>query len=223
MIQLELTRNGYGLCKCGCGQKTNLARCDDKNKRWIKGEPIAFIAGHHWKKLPPPDIQIPIGCKWCSSCKKVKGIGEFYLLWQKRKDGTRNHKTYCKLCDGQRGADYRNRTRENRRDAQRKYRMKKHYGINYPIYKELFKTQKGKCAICEQPQSHKLLTVDHDHKTGKIRKLLCYKCNSAIGFLNEDIVLVERTLNYLRSHSSPMETSVSSEQSQEDNHPKCAP
>lgn len=42
-----------GMCECGCGQPTRLARCDDRSKGWRKGEPLRYIRGHHIHKYRP--------------------------------------------------------------------------------------------------------------------------------------------------------------------------
>lgn len=60
--------------------------------------------------------------------------------------------------------------------------------------------QKNVCCICKQKcNTRKTLSVDHDHKTGKIRGLLCVKCNTALGMLNDNIGTFENAINYLRN------------------------
>lgn len=60
------------------------------------------------------------------------------------------------------------------RDYQRKY------GISVEQYEAILRDQGGVCAICERPPKTRRLHVDHDHKTGEIRGLLCYRCNRAL-------------------------------------------
>jgi len=57
-------------------------------------------------------------------------------------------------------------------------------------YEELFQSQQGLCACCGKPQSaeKKRFAVDHDHKTKKVRAILCMSCNRGIGLLGEDVV-----------------------------------
>lgn len=76
-------------------------------------------------------------------------------------------------------------------------------------YNAMFIAQYGLCAICGKPETvigrhrqPKALSVDHDHKTGKIRSLLCCKCNLGIGNFDDDIALFRRVISYLESHSS---------------------
>lgn len=75
------------------------------------------------------------------------------------------------------------------------------YGITQEQYDILLETQNGLCAICKKIQESKKtknLYVDHNHKTGRIRGLLCQKCNSAIGLVGESINILEKIINYLK-------------------------
>ncbi len=58
-------------------------------------------------------------------------------------------------------------------------------GLTLELYASMIEAQEGKCAICQQG-SNKRLAVDHDHVTGRVRGLLCWKCNGALGILGED-------------------------------------
>jgi hypothetical protein len=65
--------------------------------------------------------------------------------------------------------------------VQRMKHLKK-YGMTLEQYEAMHEAQKGLCAICGEPnQNNRILCVDHDHKTGKVRKLLCTNCNSKLG------------------------------------------
>ena len=83
--------------------------------------------------------------------------------------------------------------------------LDKQYGINIKIFKDLLDKQKYKCPICErefkkiQKDSIKRdqINVDHSHKTGKVRGLLCSPCNRAIGLLGESINTLTNAINYL--------------------------
>ena len=55
--------------------------------------------------------------------------------------------------------------------------LKERYGLTEAQWDEMFQTQGGKCAICLKPQHGRRLAVDHDHKSGKVRGLLCWRCN----------------------------------------------
>jgi len=79
-----------------------------------------------------------------------------------------------------------------RPDDARRFRE---YGLSVTAYNHLLAQQNGVCAICREPDRE--LCVDHDHKTGRVRSLLCGGCNSAIGFLRESPLLARAAANYL--------------------------
>lgn len=92
--------------------------------------------------------------------------------------------------------------RTKRRDHKHTYQLKKKYGLERDDYYKLLEKQDGKCAICfGQPKGKSRLSVDHCHKTGKIRGLLCSNCNSALGLFKDDINLVENAKIYLRKNN----------------------
>lgn len=82
----------------------------------------------------------------------------------------------------------------------RKARLRDLYGMTEQDYDEMLAGQKGKCAICgtKKCSSGYRFAVDHDHKTGVVRGLLCRRCNQAIGQLNEIPELFEKAAGYLR-------------------------
>lgn len=70
-------------------------------------------------------------------------------------------------------------------------------------YERMATEQNNLCAICGRPepqQRNSHLALDHCHKTGIIRKLLCSRCNRVIGFLREDLDLVKEIENYIRQY-----------------------
>jgi hypothetical protein len=74
----------------------------------------------------------------------------------------------------------------------------RHYKITPAQFKAIVKKQKGKCAICGAKSSGKRnLHIDHCHATGIVRGLLCGKCNTAIGMVNENISLLRKAYRYL--------------------------
>jgi Recombination endonuclease VII len=80
------------------------------------------------------------------------------------------------------------------------------YGITEAQYKCILSLQHGACAICRLPETCKgskgkvrPLTVDHDHRTGEVRGLLCNKCNVGIGNLRDSVLLLQSAIAYLES------------------------
>lgn len=75
------------------------------------------------------------------------------------------------------------------------------YGVDPRIIAEMLIKQAGLCAICQKPPQKRRLSVDHDHKTGKIRGLLCTSCNMGLGYLRSKW-LMARAIRYLNIPSS---------------------
>lgn len=82
----------------------------------------------------------------------------------------------------------------------------KQYGITYEEYSVVLALQGGLCAICKGDEIVKRgnkpvrLSVDHDHHTGKVRGLLCQRCNSLLGFAQDDISILRGAIDYLARH-----------------------
>ena len=75
-------------------------------------------------------------------------------------------------------------------------KLQKVYGLTLEQYNQMFVSQNGKCKICNESQE-KRLCVDHCHKTGKVRGLLCSNCNFGIAFLKDDPNLLLSAIKYL--------------------------
>lgn len=90
---------------------------------------------------------------------------------------------------------YNSLTYEQRRERG----LRLNYNITIDDYNMMFESQKGCCAICGRHQSEekKALHVDHDHETGKIRGLLCQKCNHGIGLFNDNPELLRKAAQFL--------------------------
>ncbi len=126
--------------------------------------------------------------KVCSCCKKERVIKDFY----KQNDRKINVKSQCKICIKK------NYKADKQRDSQLKYR----YNITLEQYDKMFEEQNGVCVICEQPNiANRRLCVDHNHATGKVRKLLCNKCNNVLALADENIDILLKAINYLRKYN----------------------
>lgn len=97
---------------------------------------------------------------------------------------------------------YRAKNKERYLLWERRYQFKKKYGITIDQYQEMYDKQEGKCAICSVHQDNlsRALCIDHNHSSGKIRGLLCDKCNSILGYANDNITNLENAINYLKSN-----------------------
>lgn len=98
--------------------------------------------------------------------------------------------------------------RSNNKDKTAKYLLNRRYGIGVEEYEKMKLRQDSRCAICNRhvdETKRKVLCVDHDHKTGYVRGLLCNDCNSGIGFLKESEDIFLRSIEYLRKFKTVLD------------------
>ena len=83
-------------------------------------------------------------------------------------------------------------------------KLKRSFKITLEQYKEMFSKQNGCCAICKRPLSEfkRSLAVDHDHKTNKIRGLLCVNCNIILGNAYDSIEILTQAIQYLNQNNT---------------------
>jgi hypothetical protein len=129
---------------------------------------------------------------------------------------------YCKSCNNasykdwyssdpekakQVSKDWRIRNPDKRQEIWLNYKARdKHkklvskYNITLEQYLDMHEMQGGTCAICELPEivQGRDLAVDHDHSTGKVRGLLCSKCNRGIGMFNDDAKTIKKAMMYVQ-------------------------
>lgn len=92
----------------------------------------------------------------------------------------------------------RNRDKARKRDG----RLRAEFGIDSATYDAMLAAQHGQCAICGDEfgdSQQRRLYVDHDHRTGAVRGLLCSECNFGIGKFHDDPALLARAIAYLRA------------------------
>jgi len=191
------------LCKCGCGREVLVADRNRSEYGWVKGQPKQFVRGHNPRNGVGARLARE-GFKWCSKCGVEKPHSEFYRTRAKhvRNDGWQSR---CKTCSHLSTRDYR---RKNVLRIQRYMydrRLMKTFGITRTTYDSMLASQQGACAICKTAASAhvksgrviKMMPVDHDHRTGQIRGILCDHCNRGLGLLGEENL--EAALAYLAS------------------------
>lgn len=91
---------------------------------------------------------------------------------------------------------------ENVRVNKKDKDLRKMYGISLDDYYALKKQQNSVCALCFSSNTNKrtcYLDVDHSHKTGKVRGLLCTNCNQGLGKFKDDVQLLKRAIQYLEA------------------------
>lgn len=97
-------------------------------------------------------------------------------------------------------ASYRAMSPEKKRARSLKLLCGSH-GLTVAAYLEMVRRQKGRCAVCREPPAKgKRLHIDHDHVTGKVRELLCLRCNVTLGHLERAPGLEVGLLRYLEAH-----------------------
>ena len=145
------------------------------------------------------------------------------ILYVRPSDRTKE----CKLCRARQGKDYRTSHKPRiklqqatwyknnvgrKQKTARKSHLKLSFGITPEQYATLADKQQHQCAICERDTTEASiwtdvsgrtptsLYVDHDHKTGAIRGLLCYNCNFALGHFKDSIERLQKAINYLKEY-----------------------
>lgn len=206
-----------GLCQCGCGQKTTVQRRTSKSGGYAVGVPCRFRPGHSARmrvSLPPeqrtckkcgrgwPDVRFRLKRIVCMVCENAE-VRERY-----HRDG------------GARARQWRNKNlpkyREKRREYSRRYfrknpgyytslQRRRLYGVEEDDVRGLLDRQSGKCAICGRDISLQMCApnpahLDHDHKTGHVRGMLCSPCNTGLGQFQDDPLLLREAIEYLDRH-----------------------
>lgn len=137
--------------------------------------------------------------KTCKYCLENKPLEQFHKH-ARTKDGRQGH---CKECHYDKTKKWRTENKERHEHLQRSRTLAK-YGITTDDYDFMLEEQNGCCAICglHHTQHGKALIVDHNHKTGKVRGLLCRNCNVGIGALGDSFTNLINAASYLRERGS---------------------
>jgi hypothetical protein len=83
--------------------------------------------------------------------------------------------------------------------AKQNYHFSTKYGISIEEQEKMFEAQGYRCKLCKRIPTKP--SVDHCHITGKVRGILCHKCNFALGLLDDNLYLVEEAVRYLKENS----------------------
>jgi uncharacterized protein YbaR (Trm112 family) len=133
----------------------------------------------------------------CHKCKTDQPEAEFSPV--ARKYAARERNLWCRSCRNAYSREARKRAKVSNpeRIAREKRRARvRSYGISPEQYDELKMRQGGRCAICgAQPQRE--LDIDHCHLTGRVRGLLCNRCNKALGIMDDSAMLLSSAVQYL--------------------------
>ncbi|UQU68122.1 endonuclease VII domain-containing protein [Couchioplanes caeruleus] len=133
------------------------------------------------------EVPVPAGSKWCPDCDTTKPLDAF----ARTKASSSGYHSYCKPCHNARGQE----TRKRLYGGSREYHLRRRYGIGQLEFDGLLAAQGGVCAICgvDDPQH-----LDHDHRTGEVRGILCFNCNGGLGQFRDDPVLLADAIAYLK-------------------------
>ena len=127
--------------------------------------------------------------KQCTKCGETKLLPDAFHLSSKSSDG---HASWCKACVNSIRRENRKRTYTT--ENKRKWALKSRYNLTPAQYQSMLTKQGGKCALCSAEP--KTFHVDHCHNTGKVRGLLCHKCNIRLGGW-DDLQWREAAIAYL--------------------------
>jgi hypothetical protein len=115
------------------------------------------------------------------------------------------HGKLCKPCDLEKRKA--NRKYDTRFEYSKSWALQKKYGITLEEYDAYWIVFKGKCGICninlKRPEPTKgqelnAAALDHDHKTGNIRGLLCNGCNKALGLFKDNPEILKNAINWVK-------------------------
>ena len=138
--------------------------------------------------------------KMCTVCKVAKPFEDFYDSYKAKKQRDVANKKYlhsrCKECDHARNKVYIKNNKAKISKQSLISHRRREYGLTEEEYNNMILSQNNLCAICNKP-SDKTLHIDHDHATGMVRGLLCHNCNTGIGMLQEDLIILNRAIEYL--------------------------
>lgn len=146
--------------------------------------------------------------KTCPKCKQTKELDRFGFT-----KTTNKHNSWCKDCTNIKNREYRKKYPERAKEQRIRHRtkhpdrikssdLKYEYGITLEEYNALCSQQNNACKICNNAcRPGRPLSVDHCHKTNKVRGLLCAKCNQGLGLFDDNVDKLIAAASYLRSTS----------------------
>lgn len=139
------------------------------------------------------------GLRRCRRCHEVKPlILEFTLVRGTCDDCTNKHANYWADKDQKRAKRKEELAAMSKKERVLDNRLRSMYNISLPVYRKMVEDQHGLCAICGEKQDGRQLAVDHDHATGKVRRLLCVNCNIGLGYFKDRPELLDAASTYLR-------------------------
>ena len=111
-------------------------------------------------------------------------------------------------------ATYMREWRERNRERVIAQSTERRYGLSFDDHSKMILSQNNVCAICDKPETSvdnrtkmvRRLAVDHCHSSGRVRELLCSKCNKALGSVGDSVEILQKMILYIQKHSPDMES-----------------
>lgn len=166
-------------------------------------------------------MSVDCATKTCRHCEKVLSLDEFH----RNSKSSETRRLDCKACVAQKHRQWYEQNPERRREISRRWaaanperkkaqdrrryllnreadraqKRRRKYGITPDELQALSDRQGGRCAVCgtDEAGGRGVLHVDHDHATGRVRGLLCHRCNTGLGLFRDDPVSLQAAIKYL--------------------------
>lgn len=180
----SIGEKGPRFCSLGCynaARRTVCTQCGEPTdrggrKRLCKACTAGSLVAKARERSVQRRAECPPGLHWCRECDQ-------FLTPEQYGPADKKGERICSPCQ----AVVRNRSH-----------LRRVYGIEEDAYEALLAAQDGRCAICQLKPRKNRLAIDHDHKTGVIRGLLCMWCNHRLlGGARESVVILQAGIDYL--------------------------
>lgn len=132
--------------------------------------------------------------KLCKRCEKYLPL-DYFGSDKSRSSGK---SIYCRKCRARLAKE----SRGAKPSVGRNYSRTKRYGITPEIFNDMLVRQENSCGICRAKNYDKLY-IDHDHRTGKVRGLLCRDCNLLLGYAKDNPLFLDASIKYLKEWGIP--------------------
>ena len=137
--------------------------------------------------------------KTCRHCQVSKPTTDFRM---DKKAGDGRHRnpvlsSKCRPCEAAKAREVRRQHPERHRAVLYRSNLKANWGMTTEMFEERQVKQGGGCAICGGQSPKGRLAVDHDHRSGQIRGLLCVRCNTGLGSFMDNPHLLQQAIHYL--------------------------
>lgn len=162
-----------------------IARAKRKTPRYVTREHMESLRAKRPtpKRVRPRRPVTPDGKMLCPLCLNPVPLSEFYVH-RPKDSGYSHYDMHCNSC-------------------RKKWMKARRVGIGVAEYDRLIEASGGLCALCRRPYGDRP-NIDHSHRTGKIRGVLCSRCNTGIGLFLDSAELLNAAILYLRSSASDL-------------------